>query len=286
MTDVRRRRGSLVDALRSDERLLVLPAALTLLVFFVVPLAMLVGISFSGDTPLAAYRKFFGSAAAMKILANTVTIAAVVTLVCAVVAVPFSLALSRLPPAYARLALLGVTLPMWISLLVRTYAWLYVLAQEGVTNAALEAVGMPGAPFPLLFNWGSVTVGMVHILLPYMLLPVHNAVTMLDPQLMRAARSLGAGSLRIFATVILPLIARGIATGAILVFILSLGFFVTPQMLGGPRNTMIATYIDVMTNTTLDWPRAAAASTVLVLGVLVCFAILSVLSRKQPQAAP
>jgi putative spermidine/putrescine transport system permease protein len=163
---------------------------------------------------------------------------------------------------------------------VRTYAWLYILSQEGVINSALVTSGILSTPVPLLFNWGAVGVGMVHVLMPYMLLPVHNAVQALDPQLVRAARSLGAGPSRIFFTIVLPLIARGIATGGILVFVLAIGFYVTPQMLGGPRNTMLATYIDIMINTTLDWPRAAAASMVLVLGVVACFTLLSLLTGR------
>lgn len=272
---------------RLDERLLVLPALLILAVFFLAPLSFLFSISFTGATPLASYAKFFASVAAMKILTNTVLVATAVTLACVVIAVPFALALKRMSARYARVALLCSTLPMWISILVRSYAWFYLLSQEGVINSALLATHVISAPMPLLFNWGAVGAGMVHILLPYMLLPVHNAVEALDPQLIRAARSLGAGPLRIFLTVILPLIARGIATGSILVFVLALGFYVTPQMLGGPRDMMLAPYIDVMINTTLDWPRAAAASVVLALGVLVGFGLLSIFGapRRARQAS-
>lgn len=271
--------------LRAEQRLLALPALIALLLFFFVPLVFLFGVSFAGPTPLAAYQKFFGSVGAMKILGNTVMIAGAVTLVCALIAVPFALSLQKVSATYGKLALLGTTLPMWISILVRTYAWLYVLSQEGVINSALVTSGVLSAPVPLLFNWGAVGVGMVHVLLPYMVLPVHNAVQALDPQLVRAARSLGASPIRIFLTIELPLIARGIAAGGILVFVLAIGFYVTPQMLGGPRNTMLATYIDTMINTTLDWPRAAAASMVLVLGVILCFGALTVLTGRSARNA-
>jgi mannopine transport system permease protein len=261
--------------------MLALPAVITLVVFFFVPLCLLLAISFSGETPLAAYRQFFASAAAIKILGNTAAIAAFVTVCCLLIALPFALCLRNLSGRYKRLALLGVTLPMWISILVRSYAWLYLLSREGVINSGLMALGWIGAPVPLLFNWFAVGIGMVHILLPYMLLPIHNAVEALDPQLIRAARSLGASRARVLCTIVMPLISRGLATGAVLVFILALGFYVTPQMLGGPRNMMLATYIDVMVNTTLDWKRAAAASTILMLGVISFFGLLSLLTDRR-----
>ncbi len=256
-----------------DERFLMLPLLLTFALFFLVPLVLLFVTSLTGPTLLASYYKFFASAAAMKILRNTVLIASVVTVSCVLIAVPFALALKRLPRQFARAALLCTTLPMWMSVLVRSYAWLYLLAQEGLINSALLAIGLTDTPLPLLFNWGAVSIGMVHIMLPYMLLPVYNAVEALDQQLLNAARSLGASPARIFLTIVLPLISRGIMTGSILVFVIALGFYVTPQMLGGPRDMMLAVYIDAMVNVTLDWPLAAAASVVLVLSVFVGYGL-------------
>ena len=261
------------------ELFLLLPAAIALAVFFFLPLGSLFAISLSGPTPFAGYEKLFGSPAALKVAFNTLLISIAVTAFCVIVAVPFCLALQSMSKSAARIALLATTLPLWISILVRSYAWLYVLSQEGVANVMLEAVGL--GPYSMLFNWPAVVLGMVHILLPYMILPVHNAISALDPGLVRAARSLGAGHVRVLLTITLPLIARGIATGALLVFVLALGFYVTPQMLGGPSNMMLATYIDVLMNRTLDWPRAAAAAVLLTLGVLSCFLLLSRVSERR-----
>ena len=262
---------------RAGQWWLVVPAMLSLVVFFFVPLGLLIGISFSGDTPLAAYSRLLGSAAMMKILTNTLVISAITTLACALLAVSFCLALRNLPKGLAQTALLATTLPMLISILVRTYAWLYLLAREGVVNSALTGLGLLEDPLSLLFNGGAVGIGMVHVLLPYMLLPVHQAIAGLDPQFVQAGRSLGAGPLRTFLTIELPLIWRGIVTGSILVFVLSLGFYVTPQMLGGASNTMLAMYIDVLANTFLDWPRAAAAAVMLMIGVFLCIGVLLLL---------
>lgn len=261
------------------ELLLLLPAALTLALFFFLPLGALFAISFSGATPFVGYQKLFASAAALKVVVNTLSMSIAVTVICALVAVPFCLALQSLSKPMARIALLATTLPLWISILVRSYAWLYVLSQEGVVNAIASQLGL--GPWSMLFNGGAVLLGMVHILLPYMILPVHNAISALDPALVRAGRSLGAGSLRILFRITLPLISRGIATGALLVFVLALGFYVTPQMLGGPSDMMLATYIDVLVNRTLDWPRAAAAAVLLTLGVLLCFLLLSIVSERR-----
>ncbi|MBZ8131881.1 ABC transporter permease [Afifella sp. IM 167] len=254
---------------------LALPAILALGLFFFAPLANLVTISFSGETAFSAYERFFASPAATRILVNTVLVALAVSASCTLMALAFALAIRTLTPFWARLALLSVTLPLWISILVRSYSWLYVLAQEGIVNRSLLALGLTDQPFQLLFNWGAVGLGIGHILLPYALLPIHNAVEALDPLLLRAARSLGAGPARIFFTLILPLTARGILTGAALVFVLALGFYVTPQMLGSARNTMLAVYVDVLVNTMLDWPRAAAASLVLVVTVAAGIALLA-----------
>lgn len=263
----------------SAEILLLLPAAIALAVFFFLPLGALFLISFSGKTPLIGYEKLLASAAALKVVTNTLFASVTVTVLCAVIAVPFCIALQSLSRTAARMALLLTTLPLWISILVRSYSWLYLLSQEGVINSTAALFGL--GPYSMLFQWSAVIIGMVHILLPYMILPVNNAVSALDPALGRAARSLGAGSTRVLLKITLPLIARGIATGALLVFVLALGFYVTPQMLGGPPNMMLATYIDVLMNRTLDWPRAAAAAVLLTLSVLLCFLLLSIVSERR-----
>nr|WP_246206379.1 ABC transporter permease [Propylenella binzhouense] len=239
----------------------------------------MVAVSFTGAEPLSSYARFFASAAATTILRNTVLVAAAVTVTTALIAVPFCLAVRALPPLAGRIALLAVVTPLWISSLVRTYSWFYLLSREGVVNAALTGTGIVSEPLQLLFNWGAVGVGMVHVLLPYMILPVANAVAAIEPELLRAGRSLGAGPLRLFATVILPLIARGLATGGLIVFVLAVGFYITPIMLGGRGNVMLAVYVDMLVNVALNWPNAAAAAVILVGIVAALLAAAAALSR-------
>jgi ABC-type spermidine/putrescine transport system permease subunit I len=252
--------------------------------FFLVPFAGLIGVSFEGADAFDAYRRFFASAAAITVLRNTILCAAAVTAICAVIAVPFCLALDALPRRAARLALLCVMLPLWVSILVRTYSWLYMLANEGLLNAALTALGIVDQPLSLLFGWGAVGLGMVHVLLPYMVLPVNNAVQAVDPDMRRAARSLGARRLRVFLTVTLPLIGRGLGTGSVLVFVMAVGFYVTPLLLGGRGNILLGNYVGVLVNVTLDWPLAAAAAVVLMAVVLACLGVAALLGRERRTA--
>jgi ABC-type spermidine/putrescine transport system permease subunit I len=269
---------------RAGSLLLAAPAVLVLGAFFLVPFAGLVAVSFTGADAFEAYRRFFASTAAVTVLRNTIVCAAAVTAVCAAIAVPFCLALTVLPARAARLALLCVMLPLWVSILVRTYSWLYVLANEGLLNAALTALGIVDQPLSLLFGWGAVGLGMVHVLLPYMIMPVDNAVRAVDPDLRKAARSLGARRLRVFATVTLPLIARGLGTGCVLVFVMAVGFYVTPLLLGGRTNALLSIYVDVLVNVTLNWPAAAAAAVILAAVVLACLGLAALL-RREPRTA-
>ncbi|WP_226574152.1 ABC transporter permease [Acuticoccus sediminis] len=283
----RKARAKLYPVHRVRDRLAMMlgvPALLVLGVFFLVPIGGLIATSFQGPTTFASYERFMASRAAITILTNTVLVAAAVTAICAVIAVPFALAVRALPPLAGRIVLLAAVLPLWISSLVRTYAWLYMLSREGVLNAGLVGSGIVAEPLALLFNWGAVTVGMVHVLLPYMILPVHNAVRAIPTELIRAAQSLGAGPARVFATVVIPLIGRGVATGALIVFVIALGFYITPLMLGGRTNVMLAVYVDTIVNVTLNWPNAAAAAVILVLLVTALLAAGALIARLRPVA--
>ena len=177
----------------------------------------------------------------------------------------------------AVLALVGLS--FWISILVRTYAWIVVLGNNGIINRLLLGAGAIQEPLPLIYNERGVLVGTVNLLLPLVVLPLYAAMSGVDRRLPQAARSLGASELRIFWQVFFPLTVPALAAGSMLVFILTLGFFVTPAVLGGNRVPMISTVLDNLINVTSDWQLAAALSSVLLLVTLVLYVAYKMLSN-------
>jgi putative spermidine/putrescine transport system permease protein len=201
------------------------------------------------------------------ILLRTLWISFSATALCLVLGYPLAWLIAT-APGRARPWLLGaVLLPFWTSLIVRTAAWMVLLQKEGVVNAALLGARLTAAPLPLLMNRFAVLVAMVHILLPFMVLPLAAALRAMDPALPRAAASLGAGRLRVFLRVLLPLSLPGVGAGCVLVFVQALGFFVTPALLGGPEDQMLAWFIGFHASRLVDWGMAAALS-VLLLGAV------------------
>jgi putative spermidine/putrescine transport system permease protein len=197
------------------------------------------------------------------VLWRTLSIAAATTLLCLALGYPLAWLIAT-APARAQPWLLGaVLLPFWTSLIVRTAAWMVLLQKEGIVNAALLGAGVVEAPLPLLLNRFAVLVAMTHILLPFMVLPVLAVLREMDPRLPRAAASLGAGRLRVFLRVTLPLSLPGIGAGCLLVFIQALGFYVTPALLGGPEDQMLAWFIGFQAFRIGDWGMAAALSVML-----------------------
>jgi ABC-type spermidine/putrescine transport system permease subunit I len=174
-----------------------------------------------------------------------------------------------------------VLLPLWTSVLVRTYAWMVLLGRNGVFNRWLIDIGLITDPLPLLNNFAGVLIGMVHVLLPYMVLPIYGAVRRLDPALVAAAQGLGASNWRIFWRVYLPLTLPGIFAGATIVFVLSLGFFITPALLGGGKVMMLAVLIEQQIHQTLNWPFAAALSAVLLALTLGVYSLAQLFTRQQ-----
>jgi ABC-type spermidine/putrescine transport system permease subunit I len=166
--------------------------------------------------------------------------------------------------------------------LVRTFSWILILERNGPLNRFLAALGIVDHPLPLLFAFPGVAIGMVHVLLPYAVLPIYAALSRIDPALLRASDGLGASRAATFWRVLLPLSARGLATAATFTFLLSLGFFVTPALLGGPSNTTISMLIDSFVNERLDWPLAAAASMTL---LAMALATIGVAGRFVPVSA-
>jgi ABC-type spermidine/putrescine transport system permease subunit I len=255
---------------------LLAPAMLIALLAFVVPLARLVGISFSAPAgPFVAYAQLLGDDIYARVFANTFVIAVAVTLIALLIAFPVAFALTRLSRNWRGIVFACVLLPLWISVLVRTFSWMLVLERNGPINRLIVASGLVDHPLPLLFNHTGVLIGMVHVLLPYSVLPIYAALVRVDPSLLRASEGLGATAATTFMRVLLPLSARGVATAATFTFLLALGFFVTPALLGGASSLTLSMLIDGFVSDRLDWPLAAAASVVLLVAALVVVAVAS-----------
>lgn len=253
---------------------LLVPGLLIAVFTFIVPLARLIGLSFSSKAgPFAAYAQLLGDDVYARVFANTFMIASVVTLVALLIAFPVAFALTQLSRTWRGVVFACVLLPLWISVLVRTFSWMLLLERNGPINRALVGSGLIEAPLSLLFNHTAVLIGMVHVLLPYAVLPIYAALVRIDPGLMRASNGLGASAVTTFRRVLFPLSLRGVATAATFTFLLALGFFITPALLGGLTSLTLSMLIDGFVTDRLDWPLAAAASVILLVAALVVVAI-------------
>ena len=207
------------------------------------------------------------------IFLRTFWISFVVTALCLLLGYPLAYKLASLPARISNLLLILVLLPFWTSLLVRTGAWVVLLQREGVVNDVLIALGLTTEPLQLVYNRFGVYVAMTHILLPFMVLPLYSVMRGIPPQYMRAAASLGARPLRAFLRVYLPLTVPGIGAGCLLVFILAIGYYITPALVGGVNDQMISYFVAFYTNQTVNWGMASALGAVLLIATLVLFAI-------------
>ena len=196
-------------------------------------------------------------------LETNLEVAVLVTLLSSVLAYPVALLLAGLRGWQARLVLVIVLLPLWTSLLVRTFAWLVLLQRHGLINSALLALGLVGAPLALVNNLTGTVIGMTHVMVPFVVLPVTAALQAVDPLLYRAARSLGANRWRAFWGVVFPLSLNGVLSGATLVFVMSLGFYVMPSFLGGGSLSMWSNRIQTNIEIYPDWGAASALGVVL-----------------------
>lgn len=259
-----------------DAVLLVVPAVAFLLVWFVVPLARLLSLAFTGDagTP-APFQELIGSGVYRRVFVNTLFVALLVTVLTVLLAYPVAHVLSRLRGIWFLLTLYGVLFPLWISVLVRTFSWMLLLERNGPVNRALQQLGLADQPLKLLFNDTGVVIGMVHVLLPYAVLPIYAAVSRIDRRLLQASDGLGASPLSTFRHVYLPLSLPGLVGGAGFVFLLALGFFITPALLGGANAITLSMLIASFISDRLAWPLAAAASLTLLAAVLLLLAFVA-----------
>lgn len=217
----------------------------------------------------------------VSILARTFEIGAVVTLACLMLGYPLAWWLSTLPPRQAHLLMIVVLVPFWTSILVRVAAWIVLLQREGLVNDALRGVGLIAEPLVLLFNRTGVIISMTHILLPFMVLPLYSVMKQIPPTYLRAAVSLGSPPLAAFVRVVVPQTYAGVGAGALLVFILSLGYYVTPALLGGANDQMISYYIARYVNAEVNWGMACALGAVLLAVTLVLYALYRRFSKAE-----
>jgi ABC-type spermidine/putrescine transport system permease subunit I len=253
--------------------LMLLPAVVVLAVLFAYPLLGIVNRSvYKAGYTLDMYRQIFRVPVYLQVLLATFKVSALVTIVCLALGYPLAYILATRRPRTAQLLMIIVVLPFFTSIIVRTYAWMVLLGRNGIVNQYLMALGLTDKPLLLLYNQGGVVIGMSYVLLPYMVLTVYSVMRGIDPRLVRAAHSLGASRLQAFRRVFLPLSLPGIAGGTLLVFILSLGFFITPALMGGPGDMMIAMLIEREVEITLNWSFASALAVILLALTLVGFA--------------
>ena len=253
---------------------LVLPAVLLFSAVYLYPLSRLVAWSFFTPAPsLRHYRALLAEPAYLTAFANTVTLSVSVTVTTLVLGYPVAYLMTTLSPRARAVVLACVLVPFWTSILVRTFAWMVLLGRNGLLNGALVALGLVTSPVALIHNALGVQIGMVHVLLPLMILPLYSVMVRIDAAWLRAARSLGAPPRQVFLHVFLPLSLPGIGAGCALVFLSSIGFFVTPALLGGPKQITIAMLIDLMINDLLNWGLGAALALMLLVVVTVLFVL-------------
>ena len=270
------KRGSIGTYSLGQALFLIGPLVLLLLVFYLYPLLTLFPESFShkGHFSLEHYRHFFREPLYSLVLLRTLRITLYVTVLCFLIGYPVAYFLATMKnQRLCSLLMICVLLPFFTSILVRSYAWIVLMQTSGVINRALLGLGLVEEPLNMLYTEFAVLVGMVHILLPFMILPIFSLLKNLDRNLLRAARNLGAGPVRTFLKVTFPLSLPGVGAGVMFTFILSLGFFITPALLGGPKTLMISTLIEQQINRHLNWDFAGAIAAILLVTTIVAVVI-------------
>jgi len=209
----------------------------------------------------------------LDLFGRTFAIGLGVTALCLILGFPVAYLLANLPTAQSNLLMIFVLLPFWTSLLVRTCAWIVILQSEGIVNGSLQWLGLIDEPLRLIYNRFGVYMAMTHVLLPFMILPLYSVMRSISPAYMRAAASLGAPPATAFFRIYLPQTIPGIGAGCLLVFILAIGYYITPALVGGAADQMISAFIAFYTTETVNWGLASALGAVLLLSTLVLAAV-------------
>ncbi|NTE36538.1 ABC transporter permease [Agrobacterium tumefaciens] len=251
-----------------------LPALVLLVLFFVVPVLILLSRSVTEPVfGFGNYAALLGSSTYLKIFFNTFAVSALVTVVSLAIGFPVAWALAIMPARLASIVFAILLLSMWTNLLARTYAWMVLLQRTGVVNKTLMGLGIIDQPLALVNNLTGVTIGMTYIMLPFIIIPLYGVIRKIDPAILQAAALCGATRFQALTRILIPLAAPGMISGALMVFVMSLGYFVTPALLGGTANMMLAELIAQFVQSLVNWGMGGAAALVLLVVTLTLYAI-------------
>jgi putative spermidine/putrescine transport system permease protein len=263
---------------RSRQELALVGSLAFFLAVYLYPLTRLLAWSFfSPGFTLEHYAKLFGERAYMQALRNTAEISIWVTVLCLVLGYPVAYLMTVVSGRVRTLLIVLVLGPFWTSVLVRTFAWMVILGKRGIINQLLVGWGVIDRPLALIYNMLGVQIGMVHVLLPFMVFPLLSVMTRIDLALVAAARSLGASPRQAFIRIFLPLSLPGVSAGCVLVFLLSVGFYITPALLGGEGQVTFTTLIELVVRDLLDWNFGASLGVFLLTVVGTLFVLFSTL---------
>lgn len=248
------------------------PSILIIIAVIMIPLGWLFYLSLigkGGEFSLVNYQKMIEYKSYARVYLTTFEVSFLTTLVCILIGYPLAYFLAQLPQRMAGIFMLTVLLPFWTSLLVRTYAWLVLLQKKGLLNEFAIQIGLWETPVKLVHNMTGTLIGMAHIMLPFLVLPLYGTMRRIEPDLMRAAANLGAKPVQVFWKVFFPMSLPGMVAGSLIVFVLCLGFYVTPAVLGGGRVVMVATQITAILENQFNWGAASALGVVLLIATLI-----------------
>lgn len=260
-----------------------LPALLIVGILMVAPLLWLLSMSLvdvSGNISFNNYRLFFSEPVYVQMFLNTFKIAFIVTVICLLLGYPVAYLMSILPSKWAGFLMLAVLVPFWTSGLVRTFAWLIILQRNGVVNKTLKWLHVIDQPLALVHNVTGTVIGMVHIMVPFLILPLYASMKAIDANLMRAAANVGSSPSHAFFRIFFPLSMPGLVAGTIMVFVMCLGFYITPALLGGGKVKMIAQRIEETIALYPTWGPAAALAVLLLVMTALCLWISLILVRR------
>ena len=247
------------------------PAVLAVIAIVVIPVGWLFYLSFvgnDGELSLENYQRMIEYKSYARTFATTFKVSLLTTLLCILIGYPLAYFLAILPARVAGFFMLAVLLPFWTSLLVRTYAWLVLLQKNGILNDFAMSVGLWDEPLKLVHNLTGTLIGMAHIMLPFLVLPLYGSMRKIERDMMHAAANLGATPIQAFWKVYFPLSISGMVAGSLIVFVLCLGFYVTPAVLGGGRVVMVATQITAILENQYNWGAASALGVVLLVATI------------------
>lgn len=255
-----------------------LPALILVICVLVIPVGWLFWLSFisdAGQLSLEHYRRLASQASYARIFRTTFEVSFYTTALCVLLGYPLSYLLAQMPRRLAAICMIAVMLPFWTSVLVRTYAWLALLQRQGVINNWGMEAGLWSEPLPLVHNLSGTLIGMTHIMLPYLILPLYGSMKAINSDFLKAAANLGASPVRAFWLVYLPLSMPGLVAGSAIVFILCLGFYVTPALLGGGKVILVSMRIATDIEMFFNWGAASALGVVLLVLTLVLILLAS-----------